>query len=197
MPDGPSSLWVQAQWANVSFSYILRGFSTLLRFSEISISDDYGGVQAFRDFFLWCVIYKIKVECHFLCQRYKKISAAAMKTISESADLRRNQYHQHEDFNALDADNCSGYWIKWCERNSPKGNHWECGHEAKTKFKDGKNWNFISSDSEEPKNLKSHLFFFLLSLTNFKLSFTESQPTCKRRNSTSGLLSKLNFISQH
>ncbi len=161
MPDGPSSFLVQAQWANVSFSYILRGFSTLLRFSEISISDDYGGVQAFRDFFLWSVIYKIKVERHFLCQRYKKISAEAMKTISESADLKRNQYHQHENFNALDADNCSGYWIKttWCESNSPKWNHWECGHEAKSKFKDGKNWNFISSDSEEPKSF----FFFTFS----------------------------------
>lgn len=56
----------------VSFSSILRGFSSLLWFSEISISDDYGGVQALRDFFLWRVIYRIEVECHFLCQRYKK-----------------------------------------------------------------------------------------------------------------------------
>lgn len=67
-------------------------------------------------------------------------SAGAMKTISATADLSRSHYFQHEDFNALDADSCSCYWIKTTciGRNTPTGNQGECGGDAK-KFKDGKN----------------------------------------------------------
>lgn len=163
MPDGPSYLWAQAQWANsVCLLLFFKGILSIIAilWNLLAIM---GVCKRFRDFFfLWRVIKRIKVVAvtSSVSTIRRLISAEAMKTISASAELRRNQYDQHEDFHALGAHNCSGYWIETRSgRNSPNGNYRWCGPDPK-KFISGKKWN----KSLLPLVVKSQtvLFVFLL-----------------------------------